>query len=332
MGNHTWRLFAIGIMIASSAAAQPPATHIAALPEGHSGIAARYPGDRGIENDPRVIFVEHFDAGSLDAIVKRWDTAPARETMSLTDDVPAASADRTSLLVTHVGGQGTGGQLYRRLTPGFEQVFARFYVKFDPAAAPIHHFGTHLGGFNPPTPWPQGGAGTRPRGDERFTTGVEPYGGDWAWDFYTYWQGMHIHGDGRYWGTTFLAGAKKPPVERGQWICVEMMVKLNKPATESNGEQAFWIDGQLWRAGGQIVTHFAPGRPKGHWTGGWWTPQAANDQTFEGFRWRTSEELLINYVWTYVYITAADRGHVTKVWFDNIVVARQYIGPIKEGE
>lgn len=306
-----------------------PAGAAAALPEGPAGIAARYPGDRGIENDPRVIFVERFDGGSVEAIVKRWDTAPGRETMSLSDDVPAASGDGASLLVTHVGGQGTGGQLYRRLPAGEKRVFARFYVKFDPAAAAIHHFGTHLGGFNPPTPWPQGGAGTRPRGDERFTTGVEPYGKDWAWDFYTYWQGMHVHGDGRYWGTPFMAGANRPPVERGRWICVEMMVQLNDPVTESNGRQAFWIDGRLWRTGGQVVSHIGPGTPQGSWTGGWWSPRAGSDTAFEGFRWRTSDELTINYVWAYVYITAAERGHESKVWFDNIVVAREYIGPLE---
>src|SRR5688572_29837476 len=139
-----------------NALAQPDAASpvAAALPEGKAGIAAKYRGDRGIEKDPQVIFVERFDEGSLDAIVERWDTVTGRETMSVSDDVPTGSADRTSLLVTHVVGDGTGGALYRRLMPGHKQLFARFYVKFDPDAAPIHHFGTHLGGFHPPTPWP----------------------------------------------------------------------------------------------------------------------------------------------------------------------------------
>jgi hypothetical protein len=312
---------------AVQSAAQSPAPPPARLPEADAGIARRYPGDRGIENDPNVVFVERFDEGSIDALVHRWDTA-AREALTFSPDVPAGSGDAQSLLVTHVGGQGTGGQLYRRLPPGHKRLFARFYVKFDPDCAPIHHFGTHLGGFNPPTPWPQGGAGERPRGDARFTTGVEPFGDDWGWDFYTYWQGMRVHGDGRYWGTPFLAGAKKPGVERGKWICVEMMVKLNDPPGASNGEQAFWIDGRLWRADGQVASHIGPGFPRGRWTGGWWSPAAGGEGTFEGFRWRTSEELLINYVWAYVYITRAPSGHESKVWFDNIVVAREYIGPL----
>jgi len=299
------------------------------LPEGRSGIAAKYPGDKGIEADPRLIFVEKFDQGSLEAVLKRWDSAQGKEGMSLASDVPKGSADRQSLLLVHTGGRGTGGQLYRRLLPGYRQVFARFYVKFDPDCAPIHHFGTHLGGFRPPTPWPQGGAGTRPRGDDRFTTGVEPCGDRWQWDFYTYWQGMHVHGDGRYWGTPFLSGVTHPKVERGKWICVEMMVKLNDPPGDSNGEQAFWIDGKLWRVDGQVVSHVGKGFPRGEWAGGWWHPDANSKQSFEGFQWRSVKDLAVNYVWAYLYITKAPQGHVSKVWFDNIVVAQQYVGPIE---
>lgn len=299
------------------------------LPEGNTGIAARHPGDKGIEADPSIIFVEKFDEPSLDAIAKRWDNCKAKEIMSLSSDVPEGSADSRSLLLTHTGGEGTGGHLYRRLLPGHKRVFARFYVKFDPDCAPVHHFGTHLGGYNPPTPWPQGGAGTRPSGDKRFTTGVEPFGQSWGWDFYTYWQGMHVHGDGRYWGTPFLSGVAKPKVERGKWICVEMMVKANDPTTESNGEQAFWIDGELWRVDGQVVSHIGKGFPKGRWTGGWWHPDAAHQGSFEGFQWRSAEELAVNYVWAYLYITKAPAGHISRVWFDNIVVAKSYVGPIE---
>jgi len=300
----------------------------ARLPEGASGIAAKYPGDRGIEKDQAVLFVEKFDAPSPQAIFKRWDSVKAKPIMSLSPDVPAGSGDRRSLLMTHVGGGGTGGYLYRRLLPGHALVFARFYVKFDAGCAPIHHFGTHLGGFNPPTPWPQGGAGQRPRGDRRFTTGVEPFGKRWSWDFYTYWQGMHVHGDGRYWGTPFLTGGAKPKVEKGRWICVEMMVKANDPPGEANGEQAFWIDGKLFRRDGQVASHIGKGFPRGRWTGGWWRPEAAAKGAFEGFRWRSVKELAVNYVWAYLYITKAPRGHVSKVWFDNIVIATRYVGPM----
>ena len=300
----------------------------ARLPEGRKGLAAHYPGDRGIENDPAVLFTEFFEHEDLDALDARWDEVKNREGLSYSEDVPPGSTGR-SLVMTHVGGEGTGSHLYRRLLPGHQTVFARFYVKFDGDCAPIHHFGTHLGGFDPPTPWPQGGAGIRPDGSKRFTSGVEPYGGDWRWDFYTYWQGMHVHGDGNYWGTPFLAHGARPSVIRDQWISVEMMLHMNDPVEAANGEQAFWIDGELFSRGGQVVSHAGEGFPRGRWTGGWWSPDAGAKGAFEGFRWRSVKRLAVNYLWTYLYITKAEKGHVSRVYFDHIVVARKYIGPLE---
>lgn len=318
----TLGLLTVAGLVLGLAGADPPA-----LPEGN-GLAAEHPGDRGIADDPRVVFVENFDHPSLDALAERWDTVGEPETMALVDETAPGSADGRALRITHTGGRGTGGQLYRRLPPGHEQLFARFYVRFDPDCHRIHHMGTSLGGYNPPTRWPQGGAGERPAGDARFTTNLEPYGTDWRWDFYSYWQGMKVHGDGRYWGTPFLSGVERPPVRRGEWLCLEMMVKLDDPPGESNGEQAFWIDGRLHRVDGQVVSHQGPGYPRGRWTGGWWHPDATAETAFEGFAWRSTPDFLLNFLWTYVYITDAPAGKVSRVWFDNIVVAREYVGPI----
>jgi len=52
------------------------------LPEGNSGIAARYPADKGIENDPSVIFAEKFDEGSLEKMWKRWEDVRGKGIMS----------------------------------------------------------------------------------------------------------------------------------------------------------------------------------------------------------------------------------------------------------
>lgn len=317
-----WVIFTLGIAIWSHQAMAETTTR---LPEGSAGIAASYPGDIGIAEHESVVFAEDFAVEAVADLEARWDNVGGAEIMSLSPDTP--TGEGRSLLMTHVGGEGTGGQLYRRLLPGHDRLFARTYVKFDPDCANIHHFGTHLGGFNPPTPWPQGGAGIQPDGAKRFTTGIEPHGGEWAWDFYTYWQGMRVHGDGNYWGTPFLTGVERPAVDKGRWICVEMMVKTNDLDT-SNGEQAFWIDGELVRAGDGVVSHIGPGFPNGEWTGGWWKPDAALDTAFDGFNWRSVEDLAVNYLWTYLYITKAPDGHVSKVWYDNIVLATEYIGPL----
>lgn len=288
------------------------------------GLTSKYLGDKGIEKDPAVVFAEDFEEGDLEALWSRWENVQSKELMSLSADVPATSGGRRSLLMTHIGGQSNGGHLYRRLLPGYEKLHVRFYVKFDLDCYPIHHF-VHLGGYNPPTPWPQGGAGTRPKGDERLSTGVEPHGDEWRWDFYSYWMGMRSSPDGRSWGHDFINDSSLAVV-RGRWICVELMMKMNDPATESNGEQALWIDGRPWIRDGQTLSHLRPGFPRGRWVWDSFIPDP-NGRSFEGFRWRSDDDLNLNYLWLLLYITKSPPGHVSRVWFDDIVVAREYIGP-----
>jgi hypothetical protein len=299
----------------------------AQLPEGAAGIAVRHPGDADIAEDPDVIFAEDFEEGSLDLVMRRWHEVSNRaDNLALSDDVPPGTASKSSLQITHVGGRGSGGHLFRMLDESYDRLFARWYVKIDPDCAPIHHFGTHLGGYNPPTRWPQPSAGIQPPGDKRFTTGVEPFDNAWRWDFYTYWSEMRGSPPrGQHWGNDFV-NDDRLRVERGEWICVELMVKMNDPG-ERNGEQAFWINGRLQRRDGQIISHLGPGFPRGRWVHDSWHADP-NGEPFEGFQWRTVPELGINNVWTYLYITDAERGHVSRVWFDDIVLAREYIGPI----
>jgi hypothetical protein len=180
---------------ASAVTVQPLPTPV--IPEGNTGIAAKYPGDAGIEKDPDVVFVESFE-GSVDEICRHWEAAAGKPIMSKSDEVVPGSGGKQSLLLTRVAG-GTsgykdGGNFYRRLKNekggfGYDQLFFRFYMKFNQEHAPIHHYGSGLVGFHPPTPWPKGGAGERPQADARWTTQVEP-GNFTTWHFYSYWQEM----------------------------------------------------------------------------------------------------------------------------------------------
>jgi len=312
-------LLAVMLAVSATGSAQAPGS----VPP--AGLARRYPGDVGLAKDPGVIFVEDFESGSLEAIATRWQSVKNREIMSLSSDTPAASHGKYSLLMRHVGGAGSGGHFYRQLLPGFDRLFVRFYVKFARDCAPIHHF-VHLGGYHPPTPWPQGGAGTRPAGNDRFSTGVEPFGANWRWDFYSYWMGMRSSPDRRSWGHDFINDPQLT-VTRGQWICVEFMLKMNHPVVRANGEQALWIDGRPWVKHGQVVSHLGPGFPKGRWV---WDSFMPNPEgvPFEGFQWRKAESLKLNFLWLLLYITKAPPGHVSRVWFDDVVVAAEYIGPL----
>ncbi len=111
----------------------------------------------GIEKDPDVVFVESFE-GSVDEICSHWEAAAGKPIMSKSDEVPPGSGGKQSLLLTRVAG-GTegymdGGNLYRRLKNekggyGYDQLFFRFYMKFNQEHAPIHHYGSGLVGFQP---------------------------------------------------------------------------------------------------------------------------------------------------------------------------------------
>lgn len=274
------------------------------LPRGE-GLAAQYPLEQGIAADPQVIFADDFEGGDYRTA---WDSVRDDENkvLSLEDrSQESALVGRRSLRVTATLGENTGGGL----TQWFESspaLFVRFYVWFDPAGDYIHHFVTlranrslqgkdRWSGF--------GGAGLQPGGDDRFSTALEPWG-DWgrrpapgAWNFYSYWHTMEASPDGKFWGNAFRQAGQETIV-KGAWICAEFMLKHNTPGRD-DGEQAFWIDGEL----------------RGHWS---------------GINWRTSPTLWANALTLESYVT--DRwtaNPVNTVVFDNVVVARAYIGPTR---
>jgi hypothetical protein len=80
-----------------------------------------------------------------------------------------------------------------------------------------------------------------------------------------------------------------------QWVCFEMMMKANDVG-QSNGEMAYWIDGQLAH---QVTT----------------------------MQWRTTTDLGLNKVRLQHYVTTAGaQNHSNRVWFDDVVVSTERIG------
>jgi hypothetical protein len=327
-------LLVLGLLLTCTLACGGDPVRPSALPEGF-GLSAKYPGDKGLAKDPAVLFAEDFEEGSLEAVTKRWDNVSNQDgkPLALSTDVPAASSGKHSLEVTATLGQDTGGHLYTRF-PGVDKAYLRFYVKFMDPPEYLHHFVT-MGGYNPPTPWPQGGAGVRPEGNERAHFGIEPTGGNGkypapgAWNFYTYWQDMKISADGKYWGNG-LDPIEPQLAPAGRWQCVEVMMKMNSAPEAYDGELALWLDGKL-------VAHFVKGAPRGPWSGMGFHLLKEGGEPFEGFRWRNTNDLKINFLWLMHYVTEnvarynrlTAQKPVNRVWFDDVVVSREYIGPIK---
>ncbi|MBN1816808.1 MAG: hypothetical protein JW828_05580 [Sedimentisphaerales bacterium] len=275
-------------------------TALPSLPQGQ-GLATRYPDDKGIRQDPRVLFVEDFEQGSLEEIAKRWGQIYKPENVSLSGDIHSRSPGSRSVRIKD------NGHLFTH-PKGVDTLFARFYVKFHEKTGYIHHF-VHIVADADPQPWPKGGAGETPAGDRKFSTGIEPTGhwGKFAppgvWNFYTYWHEMKTK-----WGTVYIG--KETPIEPSRWYCVEVMLKANSTPQAHDGEQAFWVDGELY----------------GHWG---------------GFNWRTTDDLKINTFWLLYYNTEQPARHnkdphpesrIMEVWFDDIVLATEYIGPVASGK
>ena len=114
-------------------ASGPNCTAQAGSGEEKAGLAALYPGDEGIERDPRVLFVEDFETGSPDEIGQRWGQIYLKENVSLSDDIPSNSPGYKSIHYKD------NAYLYTHTTP-VDTLYARFYVKFHEKTGYIHHF------------------------------------------------------------------------------------------------------------------------------------------------------------------------------------------------
>jgi hypothetical protein len=182
------------------------------------------------------------------------------------------------------------------------------------------HEGIWMGGYNPPLDYPFPRAGSRPTGSDLFSAAAEdPDDGNHLFDTYDYWMGMRQDPDTNYWGNQ-LTNDPNVTTRLDQWICVEHMVKLNNPVTALNGEHAIWMDGTK-------VSHLGLGFPKGHWVNNRFYQDPSDSTTFEGFRWRNTTNLNLNYIWLQNFTP----NSLTELEFDHVVVAKSYIGCLGSG-
>lgn len=278
------------------------------------GIAKNYPFDQNIQTDPSVVLYEPFEYGQLIQMQPGWKNFKNPWNMYFVPDKPTGGGIQSLLM------KGNGHMF--RTYPGQDTLYMRFYTKFADNCQGYHHF-VWLGGQNPPTSQPMPMAGSKPTSYKYFNTSIEPYyHGSWQWDFYTYWWEMHADGAGSYWGNKFVHDPTIT-VPHEQWICVELMVKMNSPVTSKNGEQAFWVNGEK-RA------HIGQGFPTGKWgtnSNYWYPGTGAGTLPFEGFQWRTVPELNLNNIWLENEVTGVDPGEDCWCYYDNLVLSTKYIGP-----
>ncbi len=291
------------------------------------GIASRYPDDAGIAKDPDVLFAEDFEGwetGTATFPEGTWDSPPDREPGSRVRkavqgrvtvggrEVPgknvlllacwkggAKSASFTKLLGNYRSANDGKG-------PGHEDVYVRYYVKFDPAYAPVQNHGANLGGRDVTRPgsWWVGQAASRDvAGNGYFYSGLQPYpeGPDrMYWGFYSY----HMDKKGLYGENYRPADSEKKRIEVDRWTCVERRMKLNSVG-QADGLEELWVDGE------PVLRR-------------------------EGLRFRRVPELRISVFTLDVYYHGLPERYTEanpcKVTFDHLVIAASRIGPIAPGK
>jgi hypothetical protein len=284
-------------------------------------IANHYPDDAGIENDPNVLYVEKFDDGIVN-IAKRYTDVYNAEGMYPDSDVVADVPGSKSLKITNIGGKNTGGHLFRNFPEGFDStVYIRYYVKYPSISKDfIHHEGIWTGGYNPSTNYPNPRAGICGLGSSRISIAYEPVNSRMG--TYLYWGDMQGDPNGNCWGSDMVNGSSSSKeIPWDQWTCVEIKIKLNNDVSGYDGELKVWQNGKE-------VGSWGPGFPKGSMLYGKFTE--GGNEPFKGFRWRTDKNLKINYIWIEFYDDKSPAGVSHYIKFDNLVIAKKYIGPVKK--
>lgn len=310
-------------------------------------IANKYPNDSLIGSDPEVLFFDLFEYDSLNELISNggYQTSKLLDHIELDSiNKPANTIGKYSLKLTTKENSTASNDInedaniLKKFTNGIkDSVFVRYYVKFN-SQHTFHHSGVWIGGTNINyNCWPCNIPGRKipTNGDSAFVVGSEIRGTatkspqkNSTFGFYNYWMDMHPYTSGananKYYGNEFISSNPIANIAMDEWNCIEIMIKLNNPVSESNGELKLWINGNL-------ISHHGEGFPNGTWSEAFFNEGAGSP--FEGFRFRSDSNVVLNYIWLKNYATNNDLFTTDNaIYYDNLVVAKNYIGPISPKE
>jgi hypothetical protein len=284
-----------------------------ALPEGNQGIAAKYPGDRGIDADPAVLFHDDFES---DDLRKKWDNSFQKSDIRIAEEPENVHGGKRALEFTVPKLQmELSDGVVKELKVGQDVVFLRYYSKFEKGfdQTGSSHNGGLLSAQAPGVAYST--PGVRADGRNKFIVSLEDWRGDAATpspgelNVYCYHPeqrseyGDHFFPSGKVlpytsragdFGTHFVARPDLIP-ELGRWYCFELMVKANT-AGRRDGRIACWVDGKLVA-------------------------------DFPNLRLRDVDSLKINSASVNLHIRS-NTVRENKKWYDDVVVATAYVGPV----
>jgi hypothetical protein len=282
------------------------------LPDGDSGIASRYPNDQGISSDPDVLFVDDFESYRVASdIGNQWDQVfhmPNIQIATESKDV-FGGAKSVELSVPQQSSE-VSNNLIKAINPTEDVLFLRYYAKYDEAFNVVgsSHNGSSMSGkYCCP--------GVPADGYNKIFVSLEAGRFDAATanpgllNIYIYhpeqrdiW-GDHFYPTGRVvpfdrvpgdFGSDFVPRPDVTP-ELGRWYAYELMVRLNTPG-QRDGRIAVWLDGEVIA-------------------------------DFPNLRLRETTSLKMDQITLDLHVNGSSVG-TAKKWYDNVVVATSYIGPL----
>ncbi len=284
-----------------------------ALAEGHSGIAARFPGDRGIARDAAVLFHDDFEAGMPQ---EKWSSTFHLEQIRMATESENVHAGKRALEFRVPKQEAElSNAVVKRFEKGYDTLFLRYYSRFDGGFDQIgsSHNGGYLAAISAGLPYAT--PGIKADGRNKFVASLENWRDSDAkpspgeLNVYCYhpeqrseW-GDHFFPSGVVLPFTYKPGefgpsfVKRPEViqKLGRWACYELMLSANTP-DKRDGRIGCWIDGKLVA-------------------------------DFPNLRLRDVESLKINFAALDLHIHGNSRRE-NKKWYDDIVIATSYIGPM----
>lgn len=289
--------------------------------------AAGLPAPTGLKADAGVIFADDFESWEAEGSRPPAGTWAVRQNkVSRTRVIPGKvtvggshGVGRGVLQIacwTEGSGSQSGGLSLKLgnynhrnegLGDGHDELYVRYHVKFDEDYRAVRNHGANLGGRDVTrndAAW-VGMAGIRDVSTRGyFYSGVQARGESGSRPLEIGFYSYHLDKKGP-WGENYPVH-KKTPIAPGTWHCIERHMKLNSvdpskpdPAV-ADGIEELWVDGE------RTIRK-------------------------EGVRFRRAGHLRITLFSQETYYHGLpknyDRAHPIRVYFDNVVIARKYIGP-----
>jgi hypothetical protein len=282
-----------------------------------TGIASMFPGDVGIEAHPDVIFADDFESYTeTDDLNDRWDAVYQLNQITIETDPQYVFYGQQSVeFNVPAQNQELSNATDKVLTEELDVLYLRYYSRFVPpydvlgsshngSSISAHYF---IDGMATP--------GVPADGTNKFLVNLEHWRGEDTTpspgdlNVYVYHPEQRSQWGDHFFPTGMVLPNSSLPFDFGptfvsrpniivaldQWYCYEYMVRANTPG-QRDGQITVWLDGVLVA-------------------------------DFPNLRLRDIDTLRIDRFGLSFHIGSNPNGE-TKKWFDQVVAAKSYIGPL----